>query len=324
MIDLQKTALEQFEKLDKRFLLKNGLDLNFEIINPLSNLGILEPYKKDYTEFFEDPLVVSLMAKNASVFKLNISDLKAENFKNSKFLNSILIIEVEKSIDEGFLLNNLDGLSNYAALIICHEHAKLELVANLKSNFQVAIYEYFKTEAQGNSIIFVDNQLGLGYLNVKAFMIGNAAQHDFNIYVKSQAQKTYLYVMNHFKVANCAGEIWIDGILDQAAYAKIIGAINIDLSAGNTDSYMKKEILLIDDKSKLDCVPALEIKTNDVKAGHGVSVSKFDKDKKFYLQSRGLNENQVIELVCNGLLSKSIDKIQDESLQAIIKQNFEC
>jgi len=175
----------------------------------------------------------------------------------------------------------------------------------------------------GNSILISDSK-SVNYSNFKSFLIGRKAEHNFNVFTKNSNSKSYKFITNHFKSSDCKGEIWIDGVLDSGAYSKIIGSINIDLSAGNTDSYMKKEIILLDDNSKLDCVPALEIKTNDVKAGHGVSVSKLDNQKLFYMMSRGLDENTVVNLVIDGLLFKNIDKIQNENVKTSIISYFEC
>jgi len=319
MNNLQKLALEKLKNFDKKFLLKDGLNLEYEVENPINNLAILENYIDEYPEFFEDPFVLDLMAKNASIFRFEVSDKDSLEITESEIYNSIVIVEVAENANASCMLKANASLLNYCILIICKENSNFELVTPYRVSGQVSCYQYFKDNAKGQTVVLNDNSNS--YFNYKTFLVGKRASHDFFVYSKFKSAKNYLYVTNHFKVADCKGEIWIDGILE-SAFAKVIGAINIDLPAGNTDSYMKKDIIMLDDKSKLDCVPALEIKTNDVKAGHGVSVSKFDKEKKFYLQSRGLNDLQLINLVCDGLLFKNIDKIKSDDYKDLLRNVY--
>ena len=325
MKDFKSIVVDKIQNLDLKMLSKSGLNLDFQVDNPLDNLSNLQSYLDDYVEFFNDPLVLTLINKQASTIVYNINQSKDLRLNSSEIFNSIVIINVKENLSLNIFIEDTAVL-NSAILIIAEKNANVETVFVGKSNSQACVYEYFSENSSGQTVVINKNnqKFGVNYLSLKSFLCGVKAVHNYNVFSDSFNAKSYLYVTNHFKTADCKGEIWIDGILDQSSFARIIGAINIDLTAGNTDSYMKKDILMIDDKSKLDCVPALEIKTNDVKAGHGVSVSKFDKEKKFYLQSRGLNEKEVIDLVCDGLLHKYIDKINSTDLKNHLLNTFEC
>ena len=52
MNNLQKLALEKLKNFDKKYLLKDGLNLEYEVENPINNLAILEAYIDEYAEFF--------------------------------------------------------------------------------------------------------------------------------------------------------------------------------------------------------------------------------------------------------------------------------
>ena len=325
MKDFKTIIEDKIQNLDFKKLGKDGLNLDFKVDNPLDNLVNLRNYFNEYIEFFNDPLVLTLIHKKASTVVFNIEESKDLRLNSSEIFNSIVIIKINQNTRSNIFIEDIAVL-NSAILIIAEKGSNVETVFVGRSNSQACIYEYFNENSRGQTVVINKNnqKFGANYLSLKSFLCGRESVHNYNVFSDSLNSKSYLYVTNHFKTADCKGEIWIDGILDKSSFARIIGAINIDLTAGNTDSYMKKDILMIDDKSKLDCVPALEIKTNDVKAGHGVSVSKFDKEKKFYLQSRGLNENEVIDLVCDGLLHKYIDKINSKDLKTHLLNTFEC
>jgi Fe-S cluster assembly protein SufD len=59
-------------------------------------------------------------------------------------------------------------------------------------------------------------------------------------------------------------------------------------------------------------VPGLEINTDDVRCSHGVTISNIDKNHMFYLQSRGINEEEAEALIINGFIHSSINRIKTD------------
>jgi len=319
---IQLEAKDRFKLLDVKKIQRDGLDLNFEIENSESGLELLtDELQKEYSEFFLDPLVLALIAKKAKVLNFNLDGSNSLQLDEARLDNTIVIVRIASKAKVELMLEACKGFWNTAFLIICEESSKLELVDFVDDVSQSVKFLYFKEAAVGNSKVF---NLAKGYLNIKAFMCGRNAEHNLNLFLDVQAKRSYNFITNHFKVKDCRGEIYIDAVLNKRAYAKIIASINIDLKAANTESYLKKEIILLDDASKVDSVPKLEIKTNDVKAGHAVSITNFDKQKMFYLQSRGLQQSEALELLCNGLFRKVVDKIESEEHKNLIINFSEC
>ena len=111
-----------------------------------------------------------------------------------------------------------------------------------------------------------------------------------------------LNAVNIFDAKNCKGQILAKGVVKDKAKVKFVGGITISLNGGGTDSYLKEEVIMLDDTSKIDAIPMLEIKTNDVKAGHGVSISRLSDDKIYYLTSRGIEPGEAKKLIVDGFL----------------------
>ncbi|MDR0771881.1 MAG: SufD family Fe-S cluster assembly protein [Candidatus Peribacteria bacterium] len=55
--------------------------------------------------------------------------------------------------------------------------------------------------------------------------------------------------------------------------------------------------MFISETGKIEASPRLEVASNDVKASHSCKVEKVNKDKKFYLESRGLNDKEATKLI---------------------------
>ena len=72
------------------------------------------------------------------------------------------------------------------------------------------------------------------------------------------------------------------------------------------------DALLLDDASRSDTYPYIEIDEDDVSVGHEASVSKVGEDQLFYLQSRGLSEEQAIGLVVSGFIEPLVKELPME------------
>lgn len=109
------------------------------------------------------------------------------------------------------------------------------------------------------------------------------------------------------------------------ARAVWIGDVLIKPSAPGTDSYEENRNLLLTEGTRADSVPNLEIETGDIAgAGHASASGRFDDEQLFYLQSRGLPEEDARRLVVRGFLSAIIQKIGVPSIEARLEAAIEA
>jgi len=104
-------------------------------------------------------------------------------------------------------------------------------------------------------------------------------------------------------VPDSTGRLNIRAIAQNGADLHITGSIHILPQAKNTNSFLDIRVLVLDEKSRADVRPQLEIETNDVRASHAATISPLDPEQLFYLQSRGLNYVQAQKLIVKGFLS---------------------
>ncbi|MEZ5211571.1 Fe-S cluster assembly protein SufD [Gordonia sp. (in: high G+C Gram-positive bacteria)] len=94
------------------------------------------------------------------------------------------------------------------------------------------------------------------------------------------------------------------------AHTVWIGDVLIRPSAEGTDTYELNRNLVLTDNARADSVPNLEIETGDiVGAGHASATGRFDDEQLFYLQSRGIPEEQARRLVVRGFFGEILAKI---------------
>ena len=96
-----------------------------------------------------------------------------------------------------------------------------------------------------------------------------------------------------------------------------IGDVLIRPTASGTDSYEENRNLLLTEGARADSVPNLEIETGDIAgAGHASASGRFDDEQLFYLEARGIPEEEARRLVVRGFLSGIIQKIGVPSVEA--------
>ncbi|MDQ1438038.1 MAG: Fe-S cluster assembly protein SufB [Acidimicrobiaceae bacterium] len=80
------------------------------------------------------------------------------------------------------------------------------------------------------------------------------------------------------------------------------GLVKVEEGATNCKSFVRCDALLLDQQSRSDTYPYMEIGERDARIGHEATVSKVGDDQLFYLMSRGLSEQQAMGMIVNGFI----------------------
>jgi Fe-S cluster assembly protein SufB len=62
------------------------------------------------------------------------------------------------------------------------------------------------------------------------------------------------------------------------------------------------DALLLDDHSRSDTYPTMDIAENDASIAHEATVAKISEDQLFYLMSRGFTEAEAAAMIVNGFI----------------------
>jgi Fe-S cluster assembly protein SufB len=80
------------------------------------------------------------------------------------------------------------------------------------------------------------------------------------------------------------------------------GLIQINEDAHGSRSTVKCDALLVDDISRSDTYPYVDVRTDDASMGHEATVSKISADQLFYLMSRGMTEDEAMAMIVRGFV----------------------
>jgi len=90
------------------------------------------------------------------------------------------------------------------------------------------------------------------------------------------------------------------------------GLLKVYKGAIDSRSNVVCDALLLDEKSRSDTYPYIEIDEEDVSIGHEASVSKVGEEQLFYLMSRGLTSEQATTMVVSGFIEPLVKELPME------------
>ena len=80
------------------------------------------------------------------------------------------------------------------------------------------------------------------------------------------------------------------------------GLLRVRKGATNVKSTVRCDALLLDETSKTDTYPYMEINQEDATVTHEATVGKIGDEQIFYLMSRGFSEEEALSLIVNGFM----------------------
>lgn len=77
-------------------------------------------------------------------------------------------------------------------------------------------------------------------------------------------------------------------------------SVMIGKHAKNSKAAVSCQSLMLDDSSRSDTIPAMDIRTNDADVGHEAKIGRISDDAVFYLMSRGIGEEDARAMIVSG------------------------
>jgi Fe-S cluster assembly protein SufB len=90
------------------------------------------------------------------------------------------------------------------------------------------------------------------------------------------------------------------------------GQLKVYPGAKNVKSTVRCDALILDESSRSDTYPLMEIDEQQVNIGHEASVSKLGEEQLFYLMSRGIDETEAAKMIVNGFVEPIVKELPME------------
>ena len=174
-------------------------------------------------------------------------------------------------------------------------------------------YEFFQLvdgSKLGRSDICVQLDGENAQCNINSLTLSKNNQHiDNNIIVNHNSAQTH-------------SSQFVKSILFDTSTGVFNGRTVVHENAQKITAQQTNKNILLSKKAKMNANPQLEIYADDVKCSHGSTTGQIDEDALFYLQSRGINKQDAMELMVAGFANEVLDKIPHPEIKKAIYTEF--
>ena len=174
-------------------------------------------------------------------------------------------------------------------------------------------YEFFQLvdgSKLGRSDICVQLDGENAQCNINSLTLSKNNQHiDNNIIVNHNSAQTH-------------SSQFVKSILFDTSTGVFNGRTVVHENAQKITAQQTNKNILLSKKAKMNANPQLEIYADDVKCSHGSTTGQIDEDALFYLQSRGINKQDAMELMVVGFANEVLDKIPHPEIKKAVYTEF--
>jgi Fe-S cluster assembly protein SufD len=141
----------------------------------------------------------------------------------------------------------------------------------------------------------------------------------FSLYLADKERHVDFHTTQSHLAPDCRSNLYCKGSAKDSSRAVYFGFIRVAEDAQRTDAYQKNRNLLLSDDARIDAIPNLEIRANDVKCSHGASVGQVGVEELFYLMSRGLPRADAERLLVEAFFEDLIGNITSEFVRDYVR-----
>lgn len=110
----------------------------------------------------------------------------------------------------------------------------------------------------------------------------------------------------HHLTSGCQSQSLVRGVAKDHARFDFIGKIVVAKEAKRTQARLENKNLLLSKEAHIETSPELEVYNDDVQCSHGATVGSLDDSALFYLQSRGISEEEAKQLLIQAFLAPTL------------------
>jgi len=137
---------------------------------------------------------------------------------------------------------------------------------------------------------------------------GASAEH-LGIAYAGEGQNQDVGAKVHHLAPNTSSLIVSKSISKNGGTTTYRGLLHISKNAKNSKSVVQCDALMMDNKSKSDTVPYIDVQNKEVDLGHEATVGRISQEQIFYLMSRGLSEEQATNMIVSGFMEPIVKEL---------------
>ncbi len=199
-----------------------------------------------------------------------------------------------------------NSFSSSAVEIFACENAHVTYSSIQNNPLSFSRFAYKRAHIEKNaSVDWYWSEFGskLVKLDVISNLVGeNASTRNMGLFLGNESQHFDMDASAVHLFPQTKSHLLARGVLNDSSKAVYKGLIKMTKEARGSVGNQRADVLLLSPNAEADPVPALEIEGSDLRCSHAATVGRLDKEKLFYLASRGLDEEGARALYIHGFL----------------------
>lgn len=242
--------------------------------------------------------------QNDKVFYICFDNYVPDNMKIDIVNSNVTIIETYngKFEDLSFSINvdEKSSLNRFSIIVDTNNNLVVNRVVNNKGKYISMQIDLTDNNVDSNEDINLEQD-------------GALANVIDGIYAIENASKNYKTNLNH-NVANATSDAKIFAINNDEANISIYTDAYIKKGAIHTKTTQEGRIINLSSNCYGIVLPNLHIDENDVEASHSCSVGSLNQDHIYYLESRGLLEDEARNVLIKGYFNPILQEIENKEI----------
>jgi Fe-S cluster assembly protein SufB len=199
-----------------------------------------------------------------------------------------------------------DSLHSAVVEIIVKKNARVRYttIQNWSNNVYNLVTKR-ATAAEGATMEWIDGNIG-SKVTMKypaVYLLGEHAKGEtLSIAFAGEGQHQDAGAKMVHQAPNTSSTIVSKSVARGGGRTSYRGLVQVMEGAHNSRSTVRCDALLVDQISRSDTYPYVDVREDDVQMGHEATVSKVSADQLFYLQSRGLTEEEAMAMIVRGFV----------------------
>jgi Fe-S cluster assembly protein SufD len=149
-----------------------------------------------------------------------------------------------------------------------------------------------------------------------------ADMRHYGIFFSQGDEHLDLFTTDRHESRETTGDTIFKGVATGRSKASYEGLIEIIEGATNTHTYLQTHNIMLSKEAKVDAIPSLIVKVDDVSASHGGTVGEVDEDQVFYMRTRGISREDAIRILVEGFFEPVIGQFEDERLEQLVRERI--
>lgn len=250
-------------------------------------------------------------------------------------VNRRILLIAEKNADVKLLIcdhtvDDVNFVVTQVTEMVAGENAQVEFYELEENSVKVTrISSVYCLQKEQSKVTAAGITLHNGYTrNDYRFRLSGeyAETHVGGLVISDKEQHTDNFAFLDHAVPHCTSNELFKYVLQEKSTGVFCGRILVEKGAQKTEAYQSNRNLCSSEDAHMYAKPQLEIYADDVKCSHGLTTGQLDEDALFYMQARGIPEEEARMLLMVAFTRDVVDMIHidilHDRLEYLIDKRF--